>query len=71
MSNTQKTPMPEKGQRVRVSGTTLEGWTFPPFEGIVSGIEFRVDPPVLFVISDGKTRQIVNLGHGSRWEPAS
>jgi hypothetical protein len=66
------TNLPEKGQRVRISGSNSSGQRFPAFEGIVEGIEFRTNPPILSVVTDDhKRRDIVNLGYGSNWQPVA
>lgn len=50
--------LPEKGERVRVSGCNDAGQRFEPYEGVVVGYEHRTSPPLMFVVADGYDRQV-------------
>ena len=66
------TELPEKGQRVRVRSINSAMQSLPEFVGVVAGIEFRTDPPIVEIVSevDGFLHPIQNFGNGSSWEPA-
>ena len=41
-----------------------------PFEGVVEGIEFRLNPPIVSVpVENGWRHDIQNFSNGSEWEP--
>jgi hypothetical protein len=58
-----------KGARVRVSGVNECAQRIPVFEGVVLGVEFRTDPPIVSVKDDsGHRYDVTNLGHGAKVE---
>ncbi len=64
-----KLTLPDKGQRIRVTGVNGLCQRMPDLEGVVEGIEFRCDPPIVSVIADGRRHDIQNFGNGMTWEP--